>query len=188
MPRSHPFRFFAPLALALALTVSAASAQVAFPLAAPPVAGNAAAGAIFDAMLAISRATLTNPQAAQAASFSYAAAIQRYHAGDLAAARQQAVQAQFQAAMPAGTVPNVAAPAPLALPALTPMRITNPAQADAEAFLALSRRSLLNCSASPDQRTQLEARYEGAVRENLTHNYEAVRRDAKTIIDGCAHP
>lgn len=86
----------APAAMLLAaLAVStAASAQVtSLPLALPPAGGNAASSTIFDAMLAIARATGSNPTAAQQATFAYAAAIQQYNAGDYARSRMSALQA-----------------------------------------------------------------------------------------------
>lgn len=185
------FRLLAPLSLAALCAAPAAAQTATLPLAAPPAASNSAASAIFDAMLAISRATISNPAAAQAASFNYAAAIQRYNAGDLSAARMQALQAisaSAQATFPA------AAPAPLSAPitfyraAPVPM-IFNPAQADADAFLAVSRRALATCAvAGGPQRTQLQQRYETAVRENAAQRYNDVRTDARAIIDACAVP
>lgn len=186
----HPLRALAPLALAFALVPSVAPAQTStFPLASPPVATNAASSAIFDAMLAISRATLTNPAAAQAASFPYAAAIQSYRNGDLLTAQQNALRATAQAAPLPLPQPSAWNAPSLTMPRAVPLpTIMNPAQADAEAFLALSRRSLGTCGAPAAQQTQLEAHYDAAVRENLAHNYQAVRRDAQAIIDGCATP
>ena len=182
-------------ALALLLAAACAAPAVAqtatLPLAAPPAASNAAASAIFDAMLAISRATLTNPAAAQAASFNYAAAIQRYNAGDLTAARLQALQAiSATAQLPFPAPATGPLPAPLTLIQPAPMRtVVNPAQADAEAFLAISRRALATCAVTAGpQRTALQQRYETATREYGAQNYTGVRGDARAVIDACAVP
>jgi len=175
----------------VALPAAPVAAQTAtLPLAAPPVAPNAAASAIFDAMLAISRAVTANPAAAQAASFNYAAAIQRYQAGDLSAAQREALQASMLAGQnPLPKTPSalIAAPnasVPLALP-----RLVNPPQADAEAFLAVSRRALATCAVTDKtQKAQLQSRYEAAVREYGAGRYNDVRTDARALIDACATP
>jgi len=178
-----------PLLALLAIPGAPLSAQTAtLPLAPPPVATNAAASAVFDAMLAISRAVNANPGAAQAASFPYASAIQRYQAGDLSGAQREAAQAR----MLAGQTPfPLASPAPLqppnpatrlALPALV-----NPPQADAEAFLAVTRRALATCAVTDKtQRAQLQTRYEDAVHEYGAARYNDVRTDARAVIDACA--
>lgn len=189
-PLARYLRPIAPIGLAALLSASALAQTATLPLAAPPVAPNAAAGAIFDAMLAISRAVLTNPAAAQAASFNYAAAIQRYNSGDLSAAQREALQAisaSAQAPFPLAS----SAPLPLAgsyRPATLP-GIVNPAQADAEAFLAIARRALATCALTgPAQRAPLQQRYETAVREYVEQRYTDVRTDARAIIDACAAP
>lgn len=187
-------RFFAALAVFALLPFGSApvGAQTAtLPLAAPPIGTNAAASAIFDAMLAISRAVNANPAGAQAASFPYAAAIQRYQAGDLLAAQREALQASMLAAQ--NPLPQAPAYVPaqppnpatrLALPA-----VVNPPQADAEAFLAVTRRALATCAVSDKaQRAQLQQRYENAVREYTGARYTDVRTDARAVIDACATP
>jgi hypothetical protein len=185
-------RSLAALALlAVLLPAAPLSAQTAtLPLPAPPVATNAAASAIFDAMLAISRAVNANPAAAQAASFPYAAAIGRYQAGDLAGAQRDALQAWSLA----GQTPfPPASPAPLQ-PANPATRVTippllDPPQADAEAFLAVTRRALATCAVTEKtQRAQLQTRYENAVHEYGAGRYNDVRADARAVIDACATP
>lgn len=177
--------------LLFAIPAAPLSAQTAtLPLQAPPVATNAAASAIFDAMLAISRAVNANPAAAQAASFPYAAAIQRYQAGDLSGAQREALQAWSLA----GQTPfPLASPAPLQPPnpatrlALPPL--LNPPQADAEAFLAVTRRALATCAVTDkSQRAQLQTRYENAVHAYGAGRYNDVRTDARAVIDACATP
>lgn len=183
------------LALLAALSLPAIAQGPIFPLAPPPVANNQAASAIFNAMLAISHAAATNPSAAQAATFPYAAAIQRYRAGDLSSAEQQALQAISLSAQP----PTAAATAPNAAPLAPPVRIpapggalpgiVDPAEADAEAFLAVSRRALATCPEStPPARTALEQRYAEAVEANVAGRYNDVRTDAQAIIAACALP
>lgn len=182
-------RFLVPLLVAL-LAAPAAAQTATLPLAAPPVAPNAASSAIFDAMLAISRATISNPAAAQAASFSYAQAMSRYQAGDLSAARREALQAIMTAGQnplpqPPGYV--LAAPPRSGSPALP--AIVNPPQADAEAFLAVTRRALATCAVTDKaQKAQLQHRYEAAVAEYGTGKYPDVRTDARAVIEACASP
>jgi hypothetical protein len=189
-------RLFAPLAVLLAAAcVAGANAAPppgvpGLPLAPPPVANNQAASSIFDAMMAISRATVTNPAAAQAATFPYAAAIQRYNAGDLTTAQQNALQAISTTAQTPFIMPSTQ-PTPIMIPTTTPLplpRLVDPSQADAEEFLALARRSLMNCGAPPAQLANLQNLYQTAVGENVQHQWQNVRTEAKAIIDGCAVP
>jgi hypothetical protein len=188
IPFARLVSLLAPVALTALLGTPAIAQTSTLPLAAPPVGPNAAASAIFDAMLAISRATLVNPAAAQAASFNYAAAIQRYNAGDLLNARQQALQAiSVTAPLPPPQPAAWLAPSPAAGRIVPMPMILNPAQADAEAFLAVSRRALATCAVTGGtERAQIQQRYETAVREYGEQRYAGVRQDARSIIDACA--
>ena len=162
-----------------------ASAQVP---SVPPVATNPTANVLFDAMLAISRANTTNPSGAAAATLNYNAGVQQYGNGNLDAARASAMQAIFQTARPPATMPMTPPQVTIPQMPITPMPyITNVPQADAEEFLALSRRALLACTSqnSPNT-TQATQMYTQAVHENLANKYQAVRRDSQTIIDECA--
>jgi hypothetical protein len=184
-----PLRFVVPLLVVL-LAAPAGAQTATLPLAAPPVGPNAAASAIFDAMLAISRATVANPAAAQTASFSYAQAMSRYQAGDLAAAQREALQAS----MLAGQNPLPQPPAYVVAPparggTLARPMILNPPQADAEAFLAVTRRALATCAVTAQaSRAQLQHRYAGAVTAYGAGKYNDVRSEARAIIDACASP
>lgn len=175
------------VAMFFALTGVAAAQYV--PVVPPPPAGNnQASHALFDAMLSISRATLTNPAAAQTATFSYNQAIQRYNAGDLTAARAAALQAQSEAARPpvaTATPPAIVLPeTPLAR---TPLIAgANVAQIDADQFLALTRGTLQNCGSNPKAFASAGTLYMQALREYHAGQYQAVRRDARDAIDRCA--
>lgn len=196
-PFNRRRRLFAPLAFLLAVAcVGAANAAPTpqgvpgLPLTAPPVANNAAAATIFDAMLAIGRAAVVNPAGAQAATLPYAAAIQRYNAGDLTTAQQSALQA-ISATAQAPFVPPSTPPTPIMIPMASPVpmpMLVSPAQADAEEFLALARRALTACGAPPAQQANLQQLYQTAVGENVHGQWQNVRIEAKTIIDGCATP
>lgn len=173
-------------ALAIALCCAApAGAQVLVPLAAPPVATNAASSAIFDAMLAIARAAVANPAAAQAASFPYAAAIQRYAAGDRSAAQRAALEA-IAAAAPA-TVPlaspALAAPV-VALPVPRPVRPTSAAALDTEAFLALAAHALGACLAA--DRARWAERFADATSAAATGHFALAQSAARDVVSGCA--
>jgi hypothetical protein len=182
-------RFVVPLLVVL-LAAPAGAQTATLPLAAPPVGPNAAASAIFDAMLAISRAVSANPAAAQTASFSYAQAMSRYQAGDLAAAQREALQASMLAGQNPFPQPPayVVAPPPSGGALARPM-ILNPPQADAEAFLAVTRRALATCAVSaPAPKALLQHRYETAVTDYGAGKYTDVRSEARAIIDACASP
>lgn len=182
-------RFLVPLLVVL-LTAPAAAQTATLPLAPPPVGPNAAASAIFDAMLAISRAASANPAGAQAASFSYAQAMSRYQAGDLLAAQREALQAASLAAQNPFPQPHAPAAAPPALAGVLALpRVVNPPQADAEAFLAVTRRALATCTVTGKaQRADLDHRYAAAVTAYGAGQYTDVRTSARTIIDACAAP
>jgi hypothetical protein len=182
--------FAAVAGLLLPLTALGAGAQgvPSLPLPAPPAAANPTAGTIFDAMLAISRAAVTNPSGAQSATFAYRAAIQQYQAGDLDRARSSALQAIGETVRPPTVHP--APPPPATIPQYAPVPlppIANVAQADAEEFLALSRRALMACrSQGSGDLGAAQQTYARAVQENLAHRYQDVRRDAQSVINACA--
>lgn len=186
MPSSiRPAAAAALLACALLFAgITPGSAQVP---SVPPIATNPTANIIFDAMLAISRANTTNPAGAQTATFSYNAAVQQYGNGNLDGARASAMQAIIQTARPP-IVPPAPPQATNPQLAITPMPyVTNVAQADAEEFLALSRRALLACTSqqSPNL-AKAQQSYTQAVQENLANRYLDVRRDSQSVIDACA--
>ena len=85
-------RFLLTLAL-VAMTGTAASAQVTGPLARPPAQTGSTSRLLFNAMLATAKAAASNPAAAQAARINYQAAIEQYHTGNYAAARASAIAA-----------------------------------------------------------------------------------------------
>jgi TolA-binding protein len=75
---------------------------------APPLPTGSVQRSLSGAFGAISAATATNPGAAQQANFLYQSALQRYRAGDLAAA---AAEANAARGLAAGTTPTLLAPA-----------------------------------------------------------------------------
>lgn len=160
---------------------------VTLPLAAPPAGPNA--GAIVDAMLAISRAAQSNPTGAQAASFSYAKAIERYRVGDIGAAQREALFAISQTTQQ--PFPTAVAPAIsiLTVPAPT-MRlplIASPAAIDADAFLALARGAVARCAERGDPHTaSATARLAAAANANAAGRFQTVRSEARAAIDDCA--
>src|SRR5471032_1719253 len=193
-------RTFSLIAL-LAITAVPAFAQTSglppSPIVAPlivqkslPVT-NQTTSLMFNAMLAISRAQLTNPAAAQTASFAYAQALEQYRRGDITGANASAVNAISSAGMYAVPPTMPQPPATFITPGI-PNRALYGASAqaiDADAFLALTRGQLIDCAArkSP-QLAKAQDRYAIAVRDFAAANYEAVRRDSKAAIDLCAQP
>lgn len=153
----------------------------------PPLPRNAATADIFDAMLAIGRAKATYPAGARRAAAAYAAALERYRAGDLAAAQRDALQAIALTTHAPYADPDAwASPSPT-VSAVVPMpALVETGQADAESHLALARRALGQCGVSDAALLQaLQQRYSAGVAENLMHRYAEVIADARTIIDAC---
>lgn len=178
----------AVLAAAVALSAGA-SAQVVtgLPLAPPPPAGNMAASTIFDAMLAIARTAASNPAAAQQATFSYAAAIQQYNAGDLSRSRMSALQAIMQTNAAPQPQPTLYAP-PIPLATYVPMpNVLGANQADAEGYVALARRAMASCGgpgmAAPDAQMQ---QYSAAVAALTTQKLAAAKTASLAVINACA--
>jgi hypothetical protein len=175
------------LAAFLALPVAANAAVVpTLPLAAPPVQANATTNQIFDAMIAISRAAAVNPQAAQRASFAYAAAIQQYNAGDVDRARASAAQAIAQSNGPTPSAP-VTNPmlAPVSGPYMPP--VVDDIQAEMEERLALARRSLSSCGPTDGNAfATARSRYDTAVADMLHRKADALNADVQSIVDTCA--
>jgi hypothetical protein len=183
------YRLSAAIAAAcLALAAPVSAQGPVLPLAAPPAASSPTASSIFDAMIAISRASTSNPRAAQTASFSYAAAIQEYNAGDFDRARASAVQAIGQTdapfvPQPQGPTGGPAVPAPtVQMPPNTSVR-----QSDMEVQLALARHALMNCG-DPDGAAYLAENvvYGRVVTAELANNPRLVRSDVQSIVDACA--
>jgi hypothetical protein len=191
-------RIFSLIAL-LALTAVSAFAQtsglppspVVPPLIvqkSPPVT-NQTTSLMFNAMLAISRAQLTNPAAAQTASFAYAQALEQYRRGDITGANASAINALATAGMYAVPVAMPQAPAPFIMPSVTnhPLYGASAPAIDADAFLALTRGQLIDCAArNAPQLEKAKARYNAAVKDFAAGNYQATRLDSKAAIDLCA--
>lgn len=152
---------------------------------------NQTSSLMFNAMLAISRAQLTNPAAAQTAAFAYTKALEQYRRGDLSGASASALNASSTAGMYAVPAPQIVPQPQLILPSVSRQALygANAPAIDADAFLALTRGQLMDCAArkSP-QLAKAEDKYTLAVRDFAAANYEAVRRDSKAAIDLCAQP
>ncbi len=179
-------------ALALALALAAdASAQVTGPLPNPPQPGvNQTSNLIFDAMLAVSRAATSNPQAAQTATFSYTQAVNSYNTGDMNRARTAAIQAIIDAnkqqshptaALKPFTPTTAYQTGPFPLPG------GSIAQIDADAFVAQARGAVNACmqTHSPNSGAA-QQRLAVAEREDKAGRYQDVRIDAKAAVDLCA--
>lgn len=160
---------------------------------APPIT-NQASSALFDAMLAISRAQQANPQAAQTASFEYAHALQQYRSGNIDGARRSALQSVRTASQPGVTLGPQAAPSvPLGpaatqLPGLQGGLYGADAPAiDADSFLALARGILAECAARHDPAlAAAQKSYVLATRDFAAQNWQRTRSDAKAAISTCA--
>src|SRR5471032_2901986 len=84
----------------------------------PPVT-NQTSSLMFNAMLAISRAQLTNPAAAQTATFAYTKALEQYRRGDLSGANASALGALSTAGMYAVPAPQIVPQPQLILPSVS---------------------------------------------------------------------
>lgn len=154
---------------------------------APPLPGNAAASALFDAMIAIGRAKATYPAGAQHAAIPYAAGLARFRAGDFPAAEQDALQAIGLTSRTPYPQPKAwTSPSPTIASVVPMPALVETPQADAEAALGFARRSLGRCPVSDAAlRQALQQRYAAAVNENLMHRYADVLADAQTIVAAC---
>jgi hypothetical protein len=163
----------------------AAVLAATLPLPAPPPPGTPVASTIRDAMLAIERAAVSNPAAAQNAAFSYNAAIELYKAHEYSQARASALTAISQSLAPA----PLSAPithAPLAVPFPGPRYYIIPDElpataANAQKYLDSAHRAMANCVAPRDA----AAEYRGAVSALTAKRYRAAMAASRNIVDDC---
>jgi len=191
-------RFFCLVAVVALFDTLPALAQTSHPppavvppllLPKPPPVTNQTSSLMFDAMLAISRAQLTNPAAAQTASFSYTKALEQYRRGDFSGANVSALSALSTAGMYAVPSPLPVPESVTLMPSISSQALygANAAAIDADAFLALTRGQLMDCAARKSPHlAQAQARYKSALKDFATGNYEATRLDSKAAIDLCA--
>ena len=180
-------RFRSIVVACLVLAGGSAASASTVTLASPPLASDAAASMIFDALLAIGRATLDQPQRAERGVAPYGAAVQSYAAGDLDGAFKSATAAIIaidSPYAPAATAdsPVVSPPAPAQYPPLVSV-----SQSESESRLALARAALLNCGATTAAAyTTARPLYDDAVRAVLAHAPNQVNASIQAIVDGCA--
>jgi hypothetical protein len=173
----------ASLFLSGASAVSAAT----IPLNAPPISSDPAAETIFDALLAISRASLVDPSRAQHGVAPYNAAVQAYASGNLTGAEQNATAAivaiDAPAAPPArSNSPVVSPPAPAQYPPLVAVN-----ESESQERLALARRALLSCgSSTATPFTTASGIFQTAVQNELAHHPKAVVQETTMIVNDCA--
>jgi hypothetical protein len=156
-------------------------------LAAPPFGFQPAALALLDTVIAISRAEATYPEGAARAATLYAAAMERYGAGDLAAVEAKVLQAIAATSHSPYPEPQAwTSPAPT-IAAIAPQPdLIAPDQGEAESYLGLAWRALGRCGATdPALLQDLSGRYGAAVQELLQHRWADVVADAHVIVDGC---
>jgi hypothetical protein len=173
------------LALATTLAGSASGQVLSNP---PPTAGGPTANAIFDAMLAIARAASSNPSGAQAATFSYQAAIQQFNAHDFDRSRASALTAIMQSGTPALPQPTIAPPQPIPQPSFLQMPLVVGAnEADAESYVALARRAMTQCGAPGAAPPAAVAQdYATAAKALVAKNPSVARASSQNVVDDCA--
>ena len=154
---------------------------------APPISGDLAAAAIFEAMLAIGRAKATYPAGLSRAASLYAAALDRYNAGDRTTALEDASQAIAAASQTPYVNPQAwTSPSPTIATTAPMPAVVDTRQADAESYLGITWHVLGNCGVTdPTLLQALRGRYAAAVQENLDHRYADVVADAQVIVTSC---
>jgi hypothetical protein len=176
-----------PAAVLAAALILAGTASAAGPLTAPPPPSGPSANTIFDAMLAIARATTTNPAAAQTATFSYNAAIQQYNIHDYARARLSALAAISAAGAPALPVPAIVAAQAAPYPTFYPSpSVVSADEADAENYVALARRALAQCGAPGSVPAALQQQYKNAADALVAKKYAAAEGASRSVIQQCS--
>jgi hypothetical protein len=184
----------------LVIAASSAASAATITLASPPIQPDSAASSIFDAKLAIGRASLLDPRRAERGAAPYAAALQAYNAGNLDGAEQSATAAlvaidQPSAPQATSDSPVVSPPAPAQYPGLVSVsegeseeRLLALTLRDAhEAGILRGRRALLSCGAvSATAFTTAKPIFDDAVRNEQAHHPAAVTADSKTIVNDCA--
>jgi hypothetical protein len=178
--------FMTAVVIGLALgTAPAASAAGSLPPAAAPPAGMPVASTLQDALIAIERASASNPAAAQSARFIYNAALEQYNAHEFEQARASALMAiSRSAAPPAAFAP---ARAPLASPAFPgPNYFIIPDElpatpANAQRYVALAHRAMASCPLPI-----AAADFRGAVSALKAKQYRAAMADSRNTVDDCA--
>ena len=189
-------RLIVPLLIAAlggtaARAIAAQTAPPPVSLPQPPAPGGQTNTLLIGALLAIERAQVTNPAAANAAQFPYTQAISRYHLHDLAGARADAIQALSVANEPAAAPATApAAVTTIAGPKLPTATFagTDTGMMDAEAFFGLARDALGTCRATGDALTGAQRSFAAAQTALAANNAQATRVNAKATIDACAGP
>jgi hypothetical protein len=170
-------------------------APVPIVLPAPPPSTNLTGSALWSARLAIARAQLIDPQAAQTAAFQYVQAVQQFRSGDATAAHISALAALATAGgaqvLSIGAAAQAVQPlvsAPAQLPGLAGgLYGADAAAIDADSFLALGRGTIDDCKARHDRRlAAAQAHLARAEQDFAARNWSATRSDAKAAIDACA--
>ena len=130
-------------------------APVPIVLPAPPPSTNLTGSALWSARLAIARAQLIDPQAAQTAAFQYVQAVQQFRSGDATAAHISALAALATAGgaqvLSIGAAAQAVQPlvsAPAQLPGLAGgLYGADAAAIDADSFLALDAKAAIDACA-----------------------------------------
>ncbi len=157
----------------------------------PPAPGTPTANLVLDAMLATARAASINPAAAQSASLSANAAVQRYTMHDNNGARAAAIQALIEAnRLPQTAIPVLVSTIPQTSALQTrpfPLAGGSVAALDAGAFVAQARGALAACEARSSPNTAAAAQRLGAAqRDEKAGRYQNARSEARAAVDLCA--
>jgi len=156
----------------------------------PPSTGNPypTPDLLIDALNAVERAQVTNPDAATTAAATYTQAIGRYLASDAPGARAAAAQAIAEAAVPSLVDVYSATPAPALIVHATanPFTWTDTPTVDAESFLGLARDTLGTCAATGTALTGAQQSFASAQAALAAHHPIDARNASIATINACA--
>jgi hypothetical protein len=181
----HTLALLGALGVVAALTAPAL-AQTA-PGAPPP--GTQTANLLFQAQIAASRVATASPQNAQSAAIAYQQALQSYRAGDIPAARAQALNVVMNANGYTAQNPTLLTPqAPTSAYPVHVFPLTgDTAKIDADAFIANAREAVDSCVVANDPATpQAMAALDTAQRADNKGDYNSARSQARVAVDLCA--
>jgi hypothetical protein len=156
----------------------------------PPQTGNPfpTQNLLIDALNAVERAQVTNPDASLTAAATYTQAVGRYLASDDPGARAAAAQAIAEAAVPSLVDVYSAAPAPALIVHATqhPFTWTDTPTTDADSYLGLARESLATCAATGSALTAAQQSFASAQAAVAAHRPIDARTASIATINACA--
>jgi hypothetical protein len=173
-------------ALLVASLTLAVTAAPALPIPAPPTSRGVAASAVFDAYLAIARASASNARAAREAMPDYEAAVQQFTSGNFSAAQTSSTNVLRETATRPLPQPSLY---PLLIPAPPFYTIANPVSTDqayATANVAVGRQAMAQCGApNAAPPAAVVAQFADAVNDLVALDYNGANTVSAALITAC---